>query len=150
MLQTVHNARIDVKAKCTGKLCIMHPMSFDDRPEYAKRLQLARENAKFPTARAAATRFGWSYHTYVQHENGTRGIGRSAGKYAKAFKVSEGWLLTGEGAGPGSHSSIDRRLDELWLDHPDIAQVLHDSIEEQINNAIKVTKAFESRGGKKP
>lgn len=46
------------------------------------------------------------YDTYAQHENGTRGIGRAAGRYAKAYRVSEGWLLTGEGAGPGSTPTV--------------------------------------------
>ena len=73
----------------------------DDRPEYAIRLQEARERRGFLSARAAAEFFGWKYDTYAQHENGTRGISRAAGKYAKAFRVSEAWLLTGEGQ-PGS------------------------------------------------
>lgn len=73
----------------------------DDRPEYAIRLETARVRRGFTSARAAAEFFGWVYDTYAQHENGTRGIGRASGKYAKAFRVSEAWLLTGEGQ-PGS------------------------------------------------
>ncbi len=49
-------------------------------------------------------RYGWKYETYVQHERGERGLSRSAGRYADAFRVSEGWLLTGEG---GSEDTID-------------------------------------------
>ena len=70
---------------------------YDDRPDAAKRLQRARERAGFPSAKAAATRHGWVYDTYAQHENGARGLTRAAKKYARAFKVSEGWLLTGDG-----------------------------------------------------
>lgn len=75
-------------------------MDFDDRPERAIRLQRAREARGFRHAKDAAKFFGWTYDTYIQHENGQRGIGRAADKYAKAFRVSEGWLLTGEGQGP--------------------------------------------------
>ncbi|MCF1502947.1 LexA family transcriptional regulator [Afifella sp. H1R] len=72
-------------------------MLIDDRPDYAKRLQQAREARGLATAKDAARRFGWVYETYIQHEQGIRGITRAASKYAKAFRVSEGWLLTGEG-----------------------------------------------------
>lgn len=75
-------------------------MTFDDRPEPAKRLEQARIARGFKEAKAAATYFGWKYDSYAQHENGTRGITRAASRYAKAYRVSEGWLLTGEGAGP--------------------------------------------------
>lgn len=73
---------------------------FNDRPDPAKRLESARISKGFKTAKDAARFHGWIYETYIQHEQGTRGITRAAGKYAKAFKVSEGWLLTGEGQGP--------------------------------------------------
>ncbi len=75
-------------------------MSYDDRPEPAKRLEQARKAAGYASAREAAARFNWVYESYVQHENGTRGISRVAARYAKAFKVSEAWLLTGEGHSP--------------------------------------------------
>lgn len=81
-------------------------MSTDDVMARAERLRLAREEAGFSSAHAAAQAFNWSPDTYTQHENGTRGIIRSAKKYAKAFKVSTGWLLTGEGAGPGDAASL--------------------------------------------
>ncbi|KQV27576.1 hypothetical protein ASC97_04135 [Rhizobium sp. Root1203] len=55
----------------------------------------------FDEAKKAANFFGWNYSAYAQHENGTRGITRAAKMYAKAFRVSEAWLLTGEGLGPG-------------------------------------------------
>lgn len=100
---TVHNARFLVKAKRTVKTCFLHRMDIDDRPDAAIRLQQAREDRGFKTARDAATYFGWRYDTYVQHENGTRGITRAADQYAKAFRVSKAWLLTGEG---NTHTSI--------------------------------------------
>lgn len=77
----------------------------DTRPDAAKRLEIARRSRGFETAKDAARFFGWSYETYNQHENGTRGIVRAAGKYSQAFRVSEGWLLTGEGQAPSNEGS---------------------------------------------
>ncbi len=77
----------------------MHSMKSDDRPDFAKRLEQSRIDRGFETAKDAARYFGWKYETYIQHEQGIRGIGRAADRYAKAFRVSEGWLLTGEGKG---------------------------------------------------
>lgn len=96
----VRYARHNVKSKRTLVSCFLHYMKFDDRPDAAKRLEQARIARKFETAKDAAIYFGWSVDTYTQHENGTRGIVRAADKYAKAFRVSQGWLLTGEGDGP--------------------------------------------------
>lgn len=78
----------------------MNIMQFDDRPDFAKRLEKARVLRGFKTAKAAADFYGWNYHTYAHHEQGIRGIGRAATKYAIAFRVSEAWLLTGEGEAP--------------------------------------------------
>ena len=65
------------------------------------RLRQAREAAGYDSPIEASRRFGWSEHTYKSHENGIRGIRPAqAHKYAKAFKVSAGWILTGEGIKP--------------------------------------------------
>lgn len=96
----MHNAHRAVKSKRIPEICFLHDMDFDDRPDAAKRLEEARMARKFATAKDAARFHGWVYETYIQHEQGTRGISRAASKYAKAFKVSEGWLLTGEGPAP--------------------------------------------------
>jgi repressor LexA len=93
----VHNAHQAVKSKRTVQPCFLHIMEYDDRPEAAKRLQQAREKRGFRTAKDATKYFGWNYDTYAQHERGLRGIGRAASRYAKAYRVGEGWLLTGEG-----------------------------------------------------
>lgn len=106
MPNDVHNAHANVKSKRTSILCKMHVMAFDDRPEPAKRLERARKDRGFEDAKAAAKFFGWSYDTYAQHENGTRGLVRAAAKYAKAFRVSEAWLLTGEGQGSGRVAEV--------------------------------------------
>lgn len=96
----MHNAHYSVKSKRTSTTCLLHTMEFDDRPEAAKRLEKARNLRGFKTAKDAARFFGWTYETYIQHEQGTRGLSRAADRYAKAFRVREGWLLTGEGDGP--------------------------------------------------
>lgn len=100
-----------VKSKRISVPCNLHTMGFDDRPDAARRLVEAREGRGFKTPKEAAKYFGWSYETYIQHEQGTRGITRAAKKYAKAFRVSEAWLLTGEGATPTPRPLAD--LDEL-------------------------------------
>jgi len=78
--------------------------------EQAARLRQVRELRGFKTAKEAAERFHWNYNTYSQHERGQSAITRAAKEYAKAFKVHEGWLLTGEGEGP---AGTDRRTVKL-------------------------------------
>lgn len=65
----------------------------------AERLRQARSKI-FATATDAAKAHGWAESTYFGHENGSRGISRSKIiMYARAFRVSSNWLLTGrEGA----------------------------------------------------
>lgn len=63
----------------------------------ADRLKEARASAKFSSARQAAERFGWPIETYKAHESGRNGFDNDAGrKYAKAFRVTLAWLMTGE------------------------------------------------------
>ncbi len=77
-------------------------MAQNETQEQAARLVRAREARGFKTAKDAADFFGWKYNSYIQHERGERGLSRVAGRYARAYKVSPGWLLTGEGSAPGS------------------------------------------------
>ncbi len=61
------------------------------------RLKQARIAARYPSARAAATKKGWGVSTYSAHENGQNEFkADDARKYGKAFNVSPGWLLTGD------------------------------------------------------
>lgn len=61
------------------------------------RLRLARERAGYDTAAEAASAFGWNVNTYKSHENGARGITfKRALRYARAFRVSPTWILSGE------------------------------------------------------
>lgn len=104
-------------------------MKFDDRPEAAKRLEKARVARGFKTSKEAAIYFGWKYDTYAQHENGTRGIVRAADKYAKAFHVSEGWLLTGEGNGP---NNTDDENDPLRTQFSELFSQVSDEDQEAV------------------
>lgn len=72
-------------------------MDISRQDEQASRLRQAREMRGFKSAKEAASRFGFNYNTYSQHERGTAGITRAAKDYARAYRVSEAWLLTGEG-----------------------------------------------------
>lgn len=78
----------------------MSDQPFDDRPAPALRLEQARLARGFERQKDATEYFGWNYVSYTQHESGERGLSRAAAKYASGYKVSEGWLLTGEGQGP--------------------------------------------------
>lgn len=66
-----------------------------------ERLRKAREAAGFPSARKAALRYGWNVSTYGSHENGQTPVPpKAATEYARAFRCSAGWILTGEGPAP--------------------------------------------------
>lgn len=63
-------------------------------------MKLARLRAKYRDAKHAADAHGWNYDTYKTHESGKRSISPTRAKvYAKAFRVSAGYILTGEVTG---------------------------------------------------
>jgi SOS-response transcriptional repressor LexA len=62
------------------------------------RLTKARIHARFESAADAARALGVKAQTYYAHENGNSGVRAPvAEKYARKFKVSLDWLLTGRG-----------------------------------------------------
>lgn len=66
--------------------------------EVYERLAIARERAGFVTAADAARALGVKEQTYYSHENGNSGLRAVvAERYARKFKVSLDWLLTGQG-----------------------------------------------------
>ncbi len=68
----------------------------------SERLKQARQEAGFATAAEGAARAGVKYYTYVQHENGIRGVPvDKAAVYARAFGVEPQWLLYGRGGKGG-------------------------------------------------
>ncbi|MEM6900323.1 MAG: helix-turn-helix transcriptional regulator [Pseudomonadota bacterium] len=80
--------------------------------EPGDRLKNAREAAGYSSARSACDAFGWKYPTYVGHENGARGFKGEAENYARVFRVSLEWLLTGKGSmRPASETA---EIVDLW------------------------------------
>lgn len=76
--------------------------------EISERLKAARIEAGFESVADAARALHVKYSTYAAHENGGKGFG--PGKlelYARRFKVSTDWLLTGKGQGPRVANSIN-------------------------------------------
>lgn len=136
--RSVRYAHLIVKTKRTPMPCKMHRMS-EVKPDYAVRLTLARRKAGFKTAKAAALFHGWNKETYPQHENGTRGITRMAKRYAKAFKVSEAWLLTGTGPGP------DEDAEALAFLHAVYKELLPDDRRAMIDDAEMRRLAAEAK-----
>lgn len=74
------------------------------------RLKQARLDAGFRTATEAARILRVKVPTYLGHENGSRKFDTGYAKlYARHFKVSSGWLLTGEQlAGHGENGAVSR------------------------------------------
>ena len=75
----------------------------------ADRLRHARMSAGYQTATDAAAAMGVGISTYVSHENGGRGLGRAAERYARFYRVSLDWLV----AGKGEPRSLDSRVQAL-------------------------------------
>lgn len=66
--------------------------------EVSERLIKARKTAGYETAADAARALGLRPSTYYSHENGSIGLrSHVADKYARKFRVSLDWLLTGRG-----------------------------------------------------
>lgn len=57
---------------------------------------------RYESASEAARAIGVPVATYVSHENGHRGLGRSAKRYARFFRVSLDWLELGKGTRTGA------------------------------------------------
>lgn len=77
------------------------------------RLFAARLAAGLRSGRAAASKFGLSASLLRAHETAIRAIDddKLLKQYARAFRVSEAWLLTGEGDGP----AVDpKRLERIY------------------------------------
>lgn len=64
----------------------------------ADRLKKAREHAGFKSKADAAAALGVTYSTYAGHENNTTPFRAKSGElYARRFRVSFDWLMTGKG-----------------------------------------------------
>lgn len=70
-----------------------------ERDMRAARLKTARIRAGLGGYRKLSQTFGWNENTYKAHEQGKNGFDvGDAREYAKAFKVSLSWLMTGQGS----------------------------------------------------
>ena len=82
-----------------------------DMKEAHRRLAQARILAGYESATEAAEAMGARPPTYMGHENGSRGFKAEAERYARFFKVSLEWLLTGRGE--PRRESLDARVQAL-------------------------------------
>lgn len=80
-------------------------------PNAHSRLTRARQLAGYETATEAAEALGVRPPTYLGHENGSRGFKSEAERYARFFKVSYEWLMTGRGE--PRRESLDARVQAL-------------------------------------
>jgi hypothetical protein len=83
-----------------------------------QRLRIARE-ALFKSAREAARQMGMAVSTYGAHERAEDPGGRDYGpdeakKYARRFRVTPEWLLTGRGGGPGEEPPFEAEVPDVW------------------------------------
>lgn len=100
--------------------CQMHygaPYAFRDMSEPDERLKEARIAAGYETAKAAAEAMGVPVPTYIQHENGARGLPPArAARYGRFFRVAPEWLLYGRGA--ADPITVEPELADLPLRSP--------------------------------
>lgn len=89
--------------KARGKWSQSHRRAFErartaSNRAIGERLQAARLSAGYKTAAQAADALGVAVSTYIQHENGTRGVTfATAKKYADCFGVYPGQIAYGYG-----------------------------------------------------
>lgn len=106
-----------------------------------ERLEAARIAAGYDSAKAAAEAMGVPVASYIQHENGTRGLTNArAARYARFFKTTPEWLLYArKGGGDPSvndlESMIEAVLSELVTFETrlgDLPRIVAPSLHEQI------------------
>lgn len=121
-------------------------MTEDLRPESAKRLEIARKARGFDDAASAARYFGWKYNAYIQHERGERGLSRVAAKYAKAFRVSVGWLLHNEPGGPEvSQRDVGVPESSSMSKREELRKLIPTLTDDEISLALSIISAFKDR-----
>ena len=67
----------------------------DRQRQQGRRLRQARVHMQFDSATKFAEFLKEPYNTYASHENGNRGMGKAAERYAAKIGVPEEWLLRG-------------------------------------------------------
>jgi phage repressor protein C with HTH and peptisase S24 domain len=104
-----------------------------------QRLIAARLAAGYSSAASAARAMGIGVATYNHHENGTRGFVHDGERYARFFRVSLEWLLTGRGEMKtrreriipvhglvGAGASVEMIGDSAAIDPPDEVELPSD------------------------
>lgn len=88
-------------APALGKCLLHYPSVYlEGMGTPGDRLKAARIAAGYSSAKAAAEGMGVSVATYIQHENGTRGVPADrAQRYARFFRTTPEWLLYGREIG---------------------------------------------------
>ena len=87
-----------VNASCIVPQGILRSMKTSKPDErMAARLREARELAGYPGPTEAARALGIKPPTYLGHENGSRGFVAQVQFYARRYRVSLEWLLSGKG-----------------------------------------------------
>lgn len=85
--------------------------------DISSRLAEARKKAGYATASDAARAMGLAVPSYSAHENGTRprGASENAERYARFYRVSLEWLLTGKGEmrPPANHQHFTIPVDGI-------------------------------------
>lgn len=100
MHKIMHDVEFCVNAPCVANEAIPSRMGFAKTP--SERLRWAREHAGYSKPVDAVNAFGFTGSTYYAHENGSRGFSfETAEKYARVFKTTAQWLLSGKGVAPG-------------------------------------------------
>lgn len=109
--------------------CLLHSITSENSAMSTlnERLRRAREKAGYSRPGEAAAALGLSKNTYNQHENGIRGFKRDAAvQYARKFKVSLEWLLTGKGEASGKPrealliGKVGAGAEIMRMEHPDV------------------------------
>jgi SOS-response transcriptional repressor LexA len=91
-----------------------------EREDRASRLRQARVNAGFATMADAIRECGWPKETYKAHESGRNGFDTAqARQYARRYKVSPAWLMTGIDSAEPEHVPVAPVIGEVaagrWL-----------------------------------
>jgi SOS-response transcriptional repressor LexA len=104
----------------------------------AERLVTARKHAKFESATDAARALGVAYPTYAGHENGSSGFRAKTGEvYARRFKVSFEWLMSGRGPMIPEPLPSDAR-DVPLLSWISAGAMMRDDVADEALGALKV------------
>ena len=89
--------------------------------QIGKRLQKARKDAGFRSARAFARHHQIPESTYSQHETGKRSLSPTIVlHYCACFKIDPGWLISGQ---------TDKAVEQQWLNTAVLQKALAEALQ---------------------